>query len=109
MSSIAFRTLDLPDALAPNTPAAGSTPIGRPPSRQVTRRTTSSSARLVESSDNSNSSRNDRTFFARKASSTEALRKALVGVTGQLLQKIRANANLICQIGSARYQTYTPS
>src|ERR1700724_3738457 len=101
MSSITLTTLVLPDALAPNTPATGSTPMGRPPSRQVTRRTASSSASLVEISDNSNSSRNDRTFSARKASSADAPQTALVGFIERLLQETFADASLISQIGSA--------
>src|ERR1039458_2136258 len=104
MSSIAFTALDLPDALAPNTPATGSTPIGRPPSRQVTERTTSSSARRVETSDNSSSSRNDRTFFARNASSTEAPRTGSAVFTRRLLQETFADASLIYRTGHTGYQ-----
>ena len=95
MSSIAFTTLDLPDALAPNTPAMGSTPIGLPPSRQVTERTTSSSASRVERSDNSISSRNDRTFFARNARNTEEPRTGLDEFMRRLLQETFADASLI--------------
>lgn len=87
MSSIALRTFDLPDALAPNTPAAGSMPIGRPPSRHVTDLTISSSASLVEISDNSNSSRNDRTFWARKVSNAETPSMGFGEFTDLLSQK----------------------
>lgn len=70
ISSMTRSRFVLPDALAPNTPAAGKTRTeGLPPSCQGTLRGTPSSAMAVASSESSNGSRKERTFSARNASS----------------------------------------
>ena len=94
MSFIARRMLDLPEAFAPKTPAAGRTPMGRPPSRQGIRRTTALSERLVESSDISNGSRNDRMLEPRNARSIDASVTAFSSLTDGFSQEMRANATI---------------
>ncbi len=73
MSLIARRRFDLPEALAPKTPAAGSTPTGLPSSRHSISRTTRDSESLVDSNESSKGSRKERAFWPRKVSSMEPL------------------------------------